>query len=65
MGAITCRSCMNFRAADMVAKDGAPIKTMIDCAAKGWTPLVPLAMCKEPSACREPGVDEEWWDEDD
>lgn len=65
MGAVTCMSCMNFRAAEVCAIPGQPVKTRIDCRVKGWTPQIPLAMCKEDSACRDPGVDEEWWDEDD
>lgn len=56
---------MNFRAAEVCAIPGQPVKTRIDCRVKGWTPQIPLAMCKEDSACRDPGVDEEWWDEDD
>lgn len=62
--AVTCYSCMNFRSAHVDTRP-TPNKVTIDCQVKGWTPQIPLAMCKEPSACRDPGVDEEWWDEDE
>lgn len=57
---VTCRSCANW--VDEQLRNG---RVWVTCAArKGDRPIMEMRDCREDSAAREPGVDEEFWESD-
>lgn len=55
----TCRSCYNYRDERKTKTGGIEV----DCQPQKWVPIIEIARCRQESAAREPGVDEQDWED--